>query len=115
MADASADCIFCRIVRGEIPAALVASNDFVIAFKDLDPKAPVHDLVVPRKHIASLDDSPDKAILGEILAMATEVARLEGLAGGYRVVINTGVDGGQTVDHLHAHVLGGRHMAWPPG
>ncbi|HEY7897371.1 MAG TPA: histidine triad nucleotide-binding protein [Gemmatimonadaceae bacterium] len=115
MADDSATCIFCRIVRGEIPSTMVASNDVAVAFRDLDPKAPVHVLVVPRRHITSLDDSPDKATLGELLALATEVARQEGLARGYRVVLNTGSDGGQTVSHLHAHVLGGRHMAWPPG
>jgi histidine triad (HIT) family protein len=115
MPDPSEDCIFCRIVRGEIPATVVASTEVAIAFRDLDPKAPVHVLVVPRAHVASLDDSPDPAVLGEILALATDVARQEGLAAGYRVVINTGADGGQTVSHLHAHVLGGRHMAWPPG
>lgn len=115
MADDSATCIFCRIVRGEIPSTMVAGNDAAVAFRDLDPKAPVHVLVVPRTHITSLDDSPDKATLGELLALAAEVARQEGLARGYRVVLNTGSDGGQTVSHLHAHVLGGRHMAWPPG
>ena len=115
MSDESANCIFCRIARGEIPATMVASNDSVIAFRDVDPKAPVHVLVIPRKHVASMDHSPDSATLGQLLAMAGEVARAEGLGKGYRVVINTGPDGGQTVDHLHAHVLGGRHMAWPPG
>lgn len=115
MADESESCIFCRIVRGEIPAEMVATSDAALAFRDLDPKAPVHVLVIPKKHIGSLDDSRDPAALGEVLALATEVARKEGLGGGYRVVINTGPDGGQTVDHLHAHVLGGRHMAWPPG
>ena len=115
MADESDNCIFCRIVRGDIPAAMVATTDDAVAFRDLDPKAPVHVLVIPKKHIVSLDDSPDRAALGELLALAAEVARKEGLEAGYRVVINTGPDGGQTVGHLHAHVLGGRHMAWPPG
>jgi histidine triad (HIT) family protein len=115
MADESANCIFCRIARGEIPAAMVASNDSAIAFQDVDPKAPVHILIIPRRHIASLSDSPDKATLGELLALASDVARQEGLGAGYRVVLNTGADGGQTVDHLHAHLLGGRKMAWPPG
>jgi histidine triad (HIT) family protein len=115
MADESESCIFCRIVRGEIPSKMVASNDTAVAFRDLDPKAPVHILVVPRRHVASLADSPDKATLGEILALASEVARQAGLGAGYRVVLNTGADGGQTVDHLHAHLLGGRKMAWPPG
>ncbi|MEO7217422.1 MAG: histidine triad nucleotide-binding protein [Gemmatimonadaceae bacterium] len=115
MPDESVDCIFCRIARGEVPAAMVASTDSAIAFRDLDPKAPVHILVIPRRHIASLADSPDKAILGEVLALAADVARQEGLTKGYRVVLNTGPDGGQTVGHLHAHLLGGRAMAWPPG
>jgi histidine triad (HIT) family protein len=115
MGDESENCVFCRIVRGEIPATMVASNDAAIAFRDLDPKAPVHVLVIPRRHIASLADSPDKATLGELLALVSEVASQEGLGGGYRVVMNTGPDGGQTVGHLHAHLLGGRAMAWPPG
>jgi histidine triad (HIT) family protein len=115
MGDESENCVFCRIVRGEIPATMVASNDAAIAFRDLDPKAPVHVLVIPRRHIASLADSPDKATLGELLALVSEVASKEGLGGGYRVVMNTGPDGGQTVGHLHAHLLGGRAMAWPPG
>lgn len=115
MADETATCIFCKIVRGEIPATIVANNDVAIAFRDLDAKAPVHVLVVPRKHVASLDDSPDPATLGELLALSAEVARAEGLTAGYRVVINTGPDAGQTVHHLHAHLLGGRNMAWPPG
>jgi histidine triad (HIT) family protein len=115
MADESANCVFCKIVRGEIPATLVAENEAAIAFRDLDAKAPVHVLVIPRKHIVSLAHSADPAVLGEVLALAGDVARQEGLDGGYRVVINTGPDAGQTVQHLHAHVLGGRNMAWPPG
>jgi histidine triad (HIT) family protein len=113
--DESATCIFCKIVRGELPATIVAETETAIAFRDLDAKAPTHVLVVPRKHVPSLDHSPDPAILGEVLALASDVALNEGLAGGYRVVINTGPDAGQTVNHLHAHVLGGRNMAWPPG
>lgn len=115
MADDSANCIFCKIVRGEIPATLVAETEVALAFRDLDAKAPVHVLVIPREHIGSLADSPDPEALGEVLALAGDVARQEGLTGGYRVVINTGPDAGQTVHHLHAHVLGGRNMAWPPG
>lgn len=115
MADESANCIFCKIARGEIPATIVAENDMAIAFRDLDAKAPVHVLVIPRKHVASLARCNDPATLGEVLILAAEVARKEGLKDGYRVVINTGLDGGQTVHHLHAHVLGGRNMAWPPG
>ena len=113
MADA---CIFCRIASGEIPATKVAETDNVLAFRDVNPQAPVHILVIPKSHIASMADADDPALLGGILHLAAVVARNEGLAeDGYRVVINTGHNGGQTVHHLHAHVLGGRHMAWPPG
>ncbi len=115
MADESASCIFCKIARGEIPATIVAENEAAIAFRDLDAKAPVHVLVIPRKHVASLDHYPDPVVLGEVLLLAAEVARKDGLKDGYRVVINTGPDAGQTIHHLHAHVLGGRNMAWPPG
>jgi histidine triad (HIT) family protein len=109
------DCLFCRIVRGEIPAKLVAQNDDAIAFRDIDPRAPVHILVVPREHVASMNDA-DPATLGAVLALAADVARQEGVTeSGYRVVINTGEHAGQTVHHLHAHLLGGRDMAWPPG
>lgn len=109
------DCLFCRIVRGEIPAKLVAQNDDAIAFRDIDPRAPVHVLVVPREHVASMTDA-DPATLGAVLALAADVARREGVTeSGYRVVINTGEHAGQTVHHLHAHLLGGRDMAWPPG
>ena len=115
MADESASCIFCRIVRGEIPATIVDENKAAVAFLDLDAKAPVHFLVIPRKHVPSLAEAADPEMLGELLALAAHAARTEGLDGGYRVVINTGPDAGQTVHHLHAHVLGGRNMAWPPG
>lgn len=115
MADESASCVFCRIARGEIPATVVGASETALAFRDMDAKAPVHVLVIPRKHVASLADSADPATLGQLLALAAEVARTEGLEGGFRVVINTGPDAGQTVSHLHAHVLGGRNMAWPPG
>lgn len=112
----SETCLFCRIVRGEIPATVVASNDDAIAFRDIDPKAPVHVLVVPRQHLSSLNDATDSALAGRLVALGTEVARREGIdATGYRLVINTNRDGGQTVDHLHVHVLGGRAMHWPPG
>lgn len=115
MEEDSSTCIFCRIARGEIPATIVAESDVALAFRDLDPKAPVHVLVIPREHVTSLAHSSDPATLGGMLVLAAEVARTEGLAGGYRLVVNTGPDAGQTVHHLHAHVLGGRHMAWPPG
>lgn len=110
------DCLFCRIVRGEIPATIVAQDDHCLAFRDIGPKAPVHVLVIPREHVASLDAARDPALLGRVLTMAADVARQEGIAeGGYRTVINTNANGGQTVYHLHAHVMGGRHMDWPPG
>ena len=109
-------CIFCRIARGEIPAQMVANNVDMAAFKDLDPQAPVHILVIPKKHVASLDDAMDTGMLGQLLAFAAAIARQEKVSkSGYRTVINTGKDGGQSVGHLHIHILGGRAMAWPPG
>lgn len=109
-------CLFCRIVNGDMPADIVAESDDSIVFRDISPKAPSHLLVIPRRHIDSLDDADDVDELGELLRFAAEVARDEGLAdSGYRVVINTNEDGGQTVRHLHLHVLGGRQMTWPPG
>jgi len=109
-------CLFCRIVSGDIPADIVAEADDAIVFRDISPKAPSHLLVISRRHIDSLDDADDAEELGELLRLAAEVARDEGLAdSGYRVVINTNDDGGQTVRHLHLHVLGGRQMTWPPG
>lgn len=109
-------CIFCRIVGGTIPATLVASNEHGVAFRDLNPQAPSHLLVIPRRHVASLAEATDGAELGSLMLLAAEVARSDGLAEtGYRVVANTGNDGGQTVHHLHLHVLGGRTMHWPPG
>lgn len=109
-------CIFCRIASGEIPAARVAESDAAVAFRDLNPQAPVHVLVVPRRHVASLADAAEGDELGALLLLAREVARLEGIAdSGYRVVTNSGADAGQTVHHLHLHVLGGRALGWPPG
>lgn len=112
----SPSCIFCRIARGEIPAKMVANGKDIVAFRDLNPQAPVHILVIPKKHLASLDDASDPDLLGRMLSLAAAIARQEGIAkSGYRTVINTGKDGGQSVDHLHIHLLGGRHMTWPPG
>jgi histidine triad (HIT) family protein len=110
-------CIFCKIVDGSIPSKAVYEDELCYAFADLHPQAPVHILVAPREHIASLDetDQSDAALLGHLLWAATEVARNKGLAKGYRLVVNTGEDGGQTVEHLHVHLLGGRPLAWPPG
>ncbi len=109
-------CVFCRIAAGLIPSTFVASNAYGVAFRDLNPQAPSHLLVIPRRHVASLAEATDAAELGALMLLASEVARVEGLAdSGYRVVVNTGNDGGQTVHHLHLHVLGGRAMHWPPG
>ena len=112
----SADCLFCRIVAGEIPATVVRRSDGMLAFEDIAPKAPVHVLVIPRRHVGSLSEATDTAELGELMRLAAEVARQEGVAGtGYRVLTNIGADGGQSVGHLHLHVLGGRALGWPPG
>jgi histidine triad (HIT) family protein len=109
-------CLFCRIVRREIPASIVWENAHALAFHDIKPEAPTHLLVVPKRHFASLNDAADAQLLGELLLAAREIAEGEGLAqSGYRVVVNTGRDAGQTVFHLHVHVMGGRHMKWPPG
>jgi histidine triad (HIT) family protein len=109
-------CLFCRIVAGAIPATIVASTPEAIAFRDIAPQAPVHVLVVPRAHLSSLDAAEDPVLLGAVVALARRVAREQGVAeGGYRCVINTGDDGGQTVGHLHLHLLGGRALGWPPG
>jgi histidine triad (HIT) family protein len=110
------DCLFCRIVRKEIPAKLVAEDEHSIAFRDINPQAPVHVLVVPREHVASLDEAHDPAMIGRLALMAAEIARSEGIAeNGYRAVINTNAASGQTVFHVHLHLLGGRSMHWPPG
>jgi histidine triad (HIT) family protein len=109
-------CLFCRIVAGEIPAQLVAETPEAIAFRDIAPKAPVHILVIPRRHVDSLTDAADAAELGAVAQLAARVAVQEGIAAsGYRVVTNVGEDGGQSVGHLHFHVLGGRALGWPPG
>lgn len=112
------DCVFCRIVSGEIPARVILETGTVLAFHDLNPVAPHHALVIPRKHIPTLDDaSPDDArLLGELMLAGAEVARALGFAkNGYRTVVNCNHDGGQSVYHIHMHVLGGRHLSWPPG
>ena len=110
------DCLFCRIIRKEIPAAIVAENGHCVAFRDINPQAPTHVLVIPRQHVASLNDVKDPAIIGQMHQLAVQVAKVEGLAEkGYRTIINTNADAGQTVFHIHLHVLGGRRMTWPPG
>jgi histidine triad (HIT) family protein len=111
------DCLFCKIAAGIIPSKAVYQDEQCYAFADVNPQSPVHFLVIPQEHIASTaHTSPAHApLLGHLLVTAAQIAREKGLAKGYRIVINTGADGGQTVDHLHVHVLGGRHHAWPPG
>ena len=109
-------CLFCRIVAGEIPATVVKRQEGLLAFKDINPQAPTHLLVIPREHITSLDAATDPALLGAMLAFARDLARDVGISErGYRIVVNTNAAGGQTVAHLHLHVLGGRTMQWPPG
>jgi histidine triad (HIT) family protein len=109
-------CLFCRIVRREIPASIVWENEHALAFRDIKAEAPIHVLVIPKRHFASLNDAPDARLLGELLLAAREIAEGEGIAeSGYRTVVNTGGNAGQTVFHLHVHVLGGRRMTWPPG
>jgi histidine triad (HIT) family protein len=113
-----ADCLFCRIVVGDAPATQVLETARTLAFRDINPQAPVHVLVIPKDHhrdLAALAAAAD-GLLSEVAAQAHQVALAEGIAAtGYRVIFNTGSHGGQTVDHAHAHVLGGRRMAWPPG
>jgi histidine triad (HIT) family protein len=112
----SDDCLFCRIIRGEIPAKLVAETPECVAFRDIDPQAPTHIVIVPRAHIPTLSDVKDPLIVGQMSRLATDLANSEGVAdSGFRVVVNTNAHGGQTVYHLHMHLLGGRRMGWPPG
>ena len=110
-------CLFCKIIAGEIPSKKVFEDDLTYAFRDINPQALTHVLVVPRKHIASLAEAgaEDQELLGYLLLVAARIAGSEGLSNGFRTVLNTGPDGGQTVDHLHVHLLGGRSMHWPPG
>ena len=117
MADQTSDCLFCKIVAEIIPVKRLHEDEQSIAFADINPQAPTHVLIIPKRHIGSLAEAAgeDTALLGHLMAVATEVARSSGLGAGYRVVANTGDDAGQTVHHLHLHLLGGRHMSWPPG
>lgn len=112
-----ADCLFCKIVAREIPAELVFEDAESVAFKDVNPQAPTHVLIVPKRHIASLSASADEdaALLGRLQRVAARIAEKGNLTGGYRVVVNNGRGAGQSVDHLHYHLLGGRAMKWPPG
>ena len=117
MSDRDPECLFCRVVAGEIPADRVHEDDDVLVFRDIDPQAPTHVLVVPRRHvpdIGSLTDE-DAGLAAALVAAVRRVAQAEGLDRGYRVVTNVGAESGQSVLHLHLHVLGGRRMSWPPG
>lgn len=111
------ECIFCKIIAGEIPSQVVYQDDKVFAFRDIAPAAPVHVLLIPKKHISSMADidMEDADLMGHILLTTAKLAKELGLAKGYRLVSNCGEEGGQTVDHLHFHLLGGRQMQWPPG
>ncbi|MGH9394500.1 MAG: histidine triad nucleotide-binding protein [Terriglobales bacterium] len=111
------DCLFCRIVAGEVPARKLYEDDRMLAFEDIRPGAPTHILLVPRRHLEDLAHAAadDAQLLGELQLQAAELARQHGLAGGYRTVLNVGPDAGQSVFHLHLHLLGGRRLAWPPG
>lgn len=110
------DCLFCRIIRKEVPATIVAENGHCVAFRDINPQAPTHVLVIPRQHVASLNDAKDPNVIGQMHQMAVQIAKAEGLTErGYRTLINTNADAGQTVFHIHLHLLGGRRMSWPPG
>ncbi|HZB97068.1 MAG TPA: histidine triad nucleotide-binding protein [Candidatus Sulfotelmatobacter sp.] len=111
------DCIFCRIAAGEISADIVHQDDLAVALRDLNPQAPTHILVIPRRHVSSVAElgEGDEQMLLRLLSVATSLAREEGLDQGYRLVTNVGPDAGQTVHHLHLHLLGGRRMGWPPG
>lgn len=112
------DCVFCRIAAGEIPSDIVKQSDEWVAFRDLNPQAPTHVLIIPRRHVATLNDvdAESLALVGTLLRAAAEIARDEGIAdAGYRAVINCNAAGGQSVFHLHVHLLGGRDMRWPPG
>jgi histidine triad (HIT) family protein len=113
-----ADCLFCRIIRREIPGKIVFEDDEVLAFEDINPQAPTHILIIPKRHVESLNelDAGDDGIVGTMVRRAAAIAKDRGIAGsGYRTVFNTNRDAGQTVFHIHLHLLGGRSMAWPPG
>jgi histidine triad (HIT) family protein len=114
---AMSDCLFCGIVAGQIPATIVDRTETTLAFRDIAPVSPTHVLVIPTVHVATLDEAvaTDPRIAADVITECARIAEVEGLSDGYRVVVNTGPYGGQQVDHLHAHVLGGRPHSWPPG
>lgn len=111
------DCLFCKIVAGQIPAGKLYEDDAIVAFRDISPQAPVHFLVIPKKHIVgpAFIEAEDELLIGKMLRAAAKIAAELGITDGYRLVLNNGLDAGQTVFHLHLHVLGGRLMHWPPG
>ncbi len=111
------DCLFCQLAAGDIPAEILYSDDRIVAFRDVNPQAPTHVLVIPRVHFGDVAEltAEDPELLGLMVRTATDIAAAEHLDGGHRLVINTGPDGGQTVHHVHVHLLGGRHLSWPPG
>jgi histidine triad (HIT) family protein len=112
------DCLFCRIVNRDVPASIVYEDDHIVAIEDINPQAPTHVLILPKRHIASLEElkAGDDQLVGELVRRAAAIARDRGVAaGGYRTVFNTNRDGGQTIFHVHLHLLGGRAMKWPPG
>ncbi len=113
----SADCLFCRMAAGQIQVARLHDDDLVFAIRDINPQAPTHVLVVPKEHVVSAADLTEASgpLLGRLFSVAADIARREGLDGGWRLVSNVGPDGGQSVAHLHVHLLGGRAMGWPPG
>jgi histidine triad (HIT) family protein len=111
------NCLFCKIAAGEIPSSIVYKDEHVVAFRDIDPKAPQHILLIPKRHLSSMDDltSEDAQLLMQIFMTAKQIAHESGLEQGYRFLTNTGPDGGQSISHLHFHLLGGRKLGWPPG
>jgi histidine triad (HIT) family protein len=114
----TSECIFCRIVSGDVPAEVILEDDVGIALRDVNPEAPVHVLVIPRQHFRDATElaASDSTLISRLFSLAIRVANAEGIADtGYRLVLNTGADGGQTVGHVHIHVLGGRQLSWPPG
>jgi len=118
MAESNSDCLFCKILAGDIPADIIYETDTAIAFRDINPKAPTHVLIIPRKHISTINDitADDQAIVGSLSLAAREIAAAEGIAdAGYRVVMNCNEAAGQTVFHIHLHLMGGRAFGWPPG
>jgi histidine triad (HIT) family protein len=109
------DCIFCRIITGQLNSNIIWQDNSAIAIRDLNPQAPSHILIIPKEHMGDITECKDSLLLGNLFQKASILAKQEGLINGFRLIVNTGPDGGQTINHLHIHVLGGRCMAWPPG